>query len=121
MITLRTENVAARNIRDSRNFEPFLFRESLCQVRNQIKNSRNFFSRIINFSVPFYSLFYILFIFIKFLFPKMNIFGEFAKVLSVKYLLKEEFAKLKFAKFRDFLISRNFLPAKLSALKVFLP
>ena len=48
----------------------------------------------------------------------MNIFGEFAKVLSVKYLLKEEFAKLKFAKFRDFLISRNFLPAKLSALKV---
>ena len=38
---------------------------------------------------------------------------------SWKFLLKEEFAKLKFPNLRDFLILRIFLPAKLYALKVF--
>ena len=49
---------------------------------------------------------------------KMVHFKEFAKVLSVKFLSKSEFAKLKFAKCRDFLTLRKFLPAKVSALKV---
>ena len=41
------------------------------------------------------------------------------KVFFVNFLHKMKFAKLKFAKFRDFGDSRKFLPAKVSAFKVF--
>ena len=46
--------------------------------------------------------------------PKNEDFGEFAKVLTVKFLPKVEFTKFKFARFYDFIISRNFLPLKYS-------
>lgn len=45
-------------------------------------------------------------------------FEKFAKVLSIKFLPKVELAKLKFTKVREFIVSRNFLPAKPSSLEV---
>ena len=45
-------------------------------------------------------------------------FQKIAKVFSVNFVQKVKFAKLKSAKFREFSVSRNFLFAKLSALKV---
>ena len=40
--------------------------------------------------------------------------------IHVNFLQKVKIAKLKSAKFRDFLVSRKFLPAKVFALKVIL-
>ena len=47
----------------------------------------------------------------------MNIFKK-SKVFSVNFLHKMKFAKLRFAKSRDFGDSRKFLPAKVSVSKV---
>ena len=56
-------------------------------------------------------------------FAKVIVFGnedfeEFAKVFSVVFVQEFKIAKVKIAKFRDFSVSRKFLPAKVSALKV---
>ena len=54
----------------------------------------------------------------KLLPSKNEDFYKIAKVFSVNFLHRMKFAKLKFAKFRDFGDSRKFLPAKVSAFKV---
>ena len=56
-------------------------------------------------------------------FAKVIVFGnedfeEFAKVFSVVFVQEFKIAKVKIEKFRDFSVLRNFLPAKVSALKV---
>ena len=49
---------------------------------------------------------------------KVKFLDDLRKVLLVKIVLELKFTKFKSAKFRDFPSSRNFLPAKLSTLKV---
>ena len=64
-----------------------LSRESFCQViSNYFAKKSTFCSFLVSFLhfVHFYQVFV----------PKSEYFREFAKVLSVKYFLKEEFAKL---------------------------
>ena len=54
----------------------------------------------------------------KLLASKNKDFLKIAKVFSVNFLHDMKFAKLKFAKFRNFGDSQKFLPAKVSAFKV---
>ena len=54
----------------------------------------------------------------KLLPSKNEDFHKIAKVFSVNFLHRMKFAKLKFAKFRDFGDPRKFLPAKVYAFKV---
>ena len=57
-------------------------------------------------------------IFLTIIATKIEHSQKTAKVSSVNFLQKVKIAKLKSAKFRDFSVSRKFLPTKVSALKV---